>query len=119
MNHDRRDDRTPATRCATGIMPVAASPSNAPPTPTPSALGGGFVNVRRRSSVQVNCRTKRRRTLKNILQRTAMGVKNGGQELPPRPTPTGGCPPAWALAEHDADSPTVAGLLKPTPPEGQ
>src|SRR3954453_8631879 len=75
MNHDRRDDRTPATRCATGIMPVAASPSNAPPTPTPSASGGGFANVRRRSSVQVNCRTERRRALKKILERTAMVVE--------------------------------------------
>src|SRR3954462_14181708 len=35
MDHDRRNDRTPATRRATGIMPVAVSQSNAPPTPTP------------------------------------------------------------------------------------
>ena len=37
MDHDRRDASTPATRCATGIMPVAVSLSN-PPTATPSSV---------------------------------------------------------------------------------
>jgi len=38
MDHDRRNARTPATRCATGITPVAVSLSNAPPTATPSSV---------------------------------------------------------------------------------
>jgi hypothetical protein len=38
MDHDRRDASTPATRCTTGIMPVAASLSNAPTTATPSSV---------------------------------------------------------------------------------
>ena len=40
MDHDRQDVSTPATRCAAGIMPVAVSLSNAPPTATPSSLMG-------------------------------------------------------------------------------
>jgi hypothetical protein len=35
MDHDRRNDRMPATRRATGILPVAVSPSNALPPPAP------------------------------------------------------------------------------------
>ena len=38
MDHDRGNDRTPATRCAIGIKPVAVSLSNAPPTATPSSV---------------------------------------------------------------------------------
>jgi hypothetical protein len=41
MDHDRQDVSTPATRCAAGIMPVAVSLSNAPPTATPSSVMGG------------------------------------------------------------------------------
>jgi hypothetical protein len=40
MDHDREDVSTPATRCAAGIMPVAVSLSNAPPTATPSSAMG-------------------------------------------------------------------------------
>jgi Bacterial regulatory proteins, luxR family len=40
MDHDRQDASTPATRCAAGIMPVAVSLSNAPPTATPSSVMG-------------------------------------------------------------------------------
>jgi len=40
MDHDRLDVSTPATRCAAGIMPVAVSLSNAPPTATPSSVMG-------------------------------------------------------------------------------
>jgi len=42
MDHDRQDVSTPATRCAAGIMPVAVSLSNAPPTATPSSVMGRF-----------------------------------------------------------------------------
>jgi hypothetical protein len=42
MDHDRRNANTPATRCATGIMPVAVSLSNAPPTATPSSVMSHF-----------------------------------------------------------------------------
>jgi len=42
MDHDRQDVSTPATRCAAGIMPVAVSLSNAPPTATPSSVMGSF-----------------------------------------------------------------------------
>jgi hypothetical protein len=42
MDHDRREFSTPATRCATGIMPVAVSLSNAPPTATPSSVLSQF-----------------------------------------------------------------------------
>ena len=38
MDHDHRDANRPTTRCATGIMPVAVSPLNAPPTATPSSV---------------------------------------------------------------------------------
>jgi hypothetical protein len=38
MDHDRRNHRTPATQCATGITPVAASLSSPPPTATPSSV---------------------------------------------------------------------------------
>src|ERR1700735_5063937 len=38
MDHDHGNDRTPATRCAIGIKPVAVSLSNAPPTATPSSV---------------------------------------------------------------------------------
>jgi hypothetical protein len=31
MDHDHWNDRTPATRCATGIKPVAVLLANAPP----------------------------------------------------------------------------------------
>src|SRR4051812_19070396 len=58
MNHDRQDDRTPATRCATGIMPVAVSPSNAPPPPTPSGVGHVFLAVHRSTSMQVGRHTE-------------------------------------------------------------
>src|SRR5215211_209413 len=37
MDHDRRNANTPATRCTIGIMPVAVSLSNTPPTATPSS----------------------------------------------------------------------------------
>ena len=40
VDHDPRNDRTPATRCAIGIKPVAVSLSNAPPTATPSSVIG-------------------------------------------------------------------------------
>jgi hypothetical protein len=40
MDHDRLDVSTPTTRCAAGIMPVAVSLSNAPPTATPSSVMG-------------------------------------------------------------------------------
>jgi hypothetical protein len=40
MDHDHWNDRTPATRCATGIKPVAVSLANAPPTATPSSVMG-------------------------------------------------------------------------------
>ena len=43
MDHDRLDVSTPATRCAAGIMPVAVSLSNAPPTATPSSVMGRFT----------------------------------------------------------------------------
>jgi hypothetical protein len=42
MDHDHGNDRTPATRCAIGIKPVAVSLSNAPPTATPSSVMGRF-----------------------------------------------------------------------------
>jgi hypothetical protein len=42
MDHDHGNDRTPATRCAIGIKPAAASLSNAPPTATPSSVMGRF-----------------------------------------------------------------------------
>src|SRR4029453_16222769 len=35
MDHDRRNDRSPAPGCATGISPVAVSPPAAQPPPTP------------------------------------------------------------------------------------
>jgi hypothetical protein len=38
MHHDHGNDRTPATRSAIGIKPVAVSLSNAPPTATPSSV---------------------------------------------------------------------------------
>ncbi len=37
-DHDRRHASTPATRYATGIMPVAVPLANAPPTATPSSV---------------------------------------------------------------------------------
>ena len=40
MDHDRQDVSTPAPRCPAGIMPVAVSLSNAPPTATPSSVMG-------------------------------------------------------------------------------
>jgi hypothetical protein len=40
MDHDRQDVSTPATRCAAGIVPVAVSLSNAPPTAAPSSVMG-------------------------------------------------------------------------------
>src|SRR5579863_2374171 len=40
MDHDHGNDRTPATRCAIGIKPVAVSLSNAPPIATPSSVMG-------------------------------------------------------------------------------
>src|SRR5258707_9670462 len=42
MDHDHGNDRTPATRCAIGIKPVAVSLPNAPPTATPSSVMGRF-----------------------------------------------------------------------------
>jgi hypothetical protein len=42
IDHDHWNDRTPATRTATGIKPVAASLANAPPTATPSSVMGPF-----------------------------------------------------------------------------
>jgi len=44
MDHDCWNDGTPATRCATDIVPVAASLSNAPPTATPSSAMSPFVD---------------------------------------------------------------------------
>src|ERR1700693_878584 len=44
MDHDRRHASTPATRCATGIMPVAVSLSNASPTATPSSVMSLFTH---------------------------------------------------------------------------
>ena len=38
VDHDHRNGRTPATRCAIGIKPVAVSLSNAQPTATPSSV---------------------------------------------------------------------------------
>jgi hypothetical protein len=38
MDHDRHDVSRPATRRAAGIMPVAVSLSNAPPTATRSSV---------------------------------------------------------------------------------
>ena len=46
IDHDYRKAITPATRCATGIMPVAVSLSNAPPTTTPSSVMGPFTDLR-------------------------------------------------------------------------
>ena len=46
MDHDHGNDRTPATRCAIGIKPVAVSLSNAPPTATPSSVMGRFHLVK-------------------------------------------------------------------------
>jgi len=43
MDHDRQDVSTPAARCAAGIMPVAVSLSNAPPTATPSSVMGPVI----------------------------------------------------------------------------
>jgi hypothetical protein len=40
MDHDHWNASTPATRCAAGIMPVAVSLPNAPPTATPSSVMG-------------------------------------------------------------------------------
>jgi hypothetical protein len=40
MDHDHWNDRTPATRSATGVKPIAVSLSNAPPTATPSSVMG-------------------------------------------------------------------------------
>jgi hypothetical protein len=45
MDHDRGNVNTTATRCAIGIMPVAASLSNAPPTATPSSVMGLFTRA--------------------------------------------------------------------------
>jgi hypothetical protein len=45
MDHDRQDVSTPATRCAAGIMPVAVSLSNAPPTATLSSVMGPILVV--------------------------------------------------------------------------
>jgi hypothetical protein len=50
MDHDHGNDRTPATRCAIGIKPVAVSLSNAPPTATPSSVMG---RVSSRGGIQV------------------------------------------------------------------
>jgi hypothetical protein len=47
MDHDPRDAITPATRSATGIMPVAVSLSNAPPTATPSSVMSRLMWQRR------------------------------------------------------------------------
>jgi hypothetical protein len=38
IDHNHGNVSTPATRCAIGIMPVAVSLSNAPPTATPSSV---------------------------------------------------------------------------------
>jgi hypothetical protein len=46
MDHDRQDVSTPATRCAAGVMPVAVSLSNAPPTATPSSVMGLTTEIR-------------------------------------------------------------------------
>jgi hypothetical protein len=40
MDHDHWNDRRPATRCATGINPVAVSLANAPPSATPLSVMG-------------------------------------------------------------------------------
>ena len=45
MDHDRQDASTLATRCAFGIMPVAMSLSNAPPTARPSSVMGRVSGV--------------------------------------------------------------------------
>ena len=50
MDHDRQDASTPATRCAIGIMPVAVSLSNAPPTATPSSVMGQFGRGERKQA---------------------------------------------------------------------
>src|SRR5687767_1767079 len=45
MDRDRRDVRTPATRCATGFRPVALSQSNAQPTLTPLRGATGLART--------------------------------------------------------------------------
>jgi hypothetical protein len=40
IDHDHWNASTPATRCAIGVMPVAVSLPNAPPTATPSSVMG-------------------------------------------------------------------------------
>jgi hypothetical protein len=56
MDHDRRNVSTPETRCATGIMPVAVSLSNAPPTATSSVMSRQryCASTRRQSAQEVN-----------------------------------------------------------------
>src|SRR3954453_8186981 len=81
------------------------------------SLGRGFTNVRRRSSVQVNCRTERRRALKNILERTAMVVEmvvKNRRAGRPRPEVVHQPEPCLSMT---LTPPTVAGLLTANPPE--
>jgi hypothetical protein len=47
MDHDRRNDRTPATRCATGIMPVAVSLSKRAADPYTSSVMSHLTLIRR------------------------------------------------------------------------
>jgi len=50
MDHDRRDISTPGEHSSIGIMPVAMSLSNAPPTTTPHLRWVG--RRRRRQEIQ-------------------------------------------------------------------
>ena len=54
MDHDRQDVSTPATRCAAGIMPVAVSLSNAPPTATPSSVMGPETSTSGPSNLKIH-----------------------------------------------------------------
>jgi hypothetical protein len=47
MDHDHRNDRTPATQCATGIKPAAVSLANAPPAAVHGGVRDPVPRVRR------------------------------------------------------------------------
>ncbi len=57
IDHDHWNASTPATRCAIGVMPVAVSLPNAPPTATPSSVMG-----RRSSNSSTRARSSKHRS---------------------------------------------------------
>jgi hypothetical protein len=69
---DRRNGRTPATRCATGFMPVAVSPSKAPPTRLPRRRPPGHGPARRRP-----------RPVASALRHRSVGLRRHLTDRPP------------------------------------